>query len=423
MKCIYLIGIFLLFFNSGIASQVGINHSSSPPNSSAMLDVNSTSKGFLVPRMTKTNRNAIANPANSLLIYQTNDNPGFYFNAGTPASPQWLNLANTSIVGAYKTPIDTLPFTINTSGSFIMTKPLYGNNGITINADNVSIDLNYFTLKGNPGNASHGINVVSPYKNINIYNGNLTNWGGDGIRANTASDIRVQNITVQGNAGDGLNLGTKSTVLNSIATQNGYDGFAIGSSSVIEHCIAYLNGSSGISANENTSISNCSSSSNSINGFITLNNCTLHNNTSYKNSATGFYLGLGNKAFNNSSDDNITNGYVFGTGSYGQGNSARGNNSHGFHCNNDVCLIQNNADSNGGSGFFSASNGGKLDSNNSTDNLNGYLITGIDWLVIKNSASGNASSPFNVAASNMIGTVITSANINSNTNPNANTSY
>ncbi len=63
------------------------------PDPSAMLDVKSTTKGMLVPRMTQAQRNAIANPATGLMIYQTDVGPGLYYNAGTPAIPAW------SIVG------------------------------------------------------------------------------------------------------------------------------------------------------------------------------------------------------------------------------------------------------------------------------------------------------------------------------------
>lgn len=44
------------------------------PNASAALDVTSTTKGFLGPRMTTTQRNAIASPAIGLLIYNTSLN-------------------------------------------------------------------------------------------------------------------------------------------------------------------------------------------------------------------------------------------------------------------------------------------------------------------------------------------------------------
>jgi uncharacterized protein (TIGR02145 family) len=53
-------------------SQVGINNDNSAPDNSAMLDVKSTTKGFLPPRITYENRNAIANPPAGLTIWCSN---------------------------------------------------------------------------------------------------------------------------------------------------------------------------------------------------------------------------------------------------------------------------------------------------------------------------------------------------------------
>ena len=70
-------------FNNG--GSVGIGTAS--PNASAALDVNSTSKGLLLPTMTQTQRNGISNPATGLLIFQTDNTPGFYyFNGSTWAA-------------------------------------------------------------------------------------------------------------------------------------------------------------------------------------------------------------------------------------------------------------------------------------------------------------------------------------------------
>ncbi len=74
------------------AQSVSINNDASLPHSSAMLDISSTSKGLLIPRMTEAQRNLIASPATGLMIYQTDGATGYYFNAGTPASPVWTAL-------------------------------------------------------------------------------------------------------------------------------------------------------------------------------------------------------------------------------------------------------------------------------------------------------------------------------------------
>ncbi|MBK7029830.1 MAG: hypothetical protein IPH45_11730 [Bacteroidales bacterium] len=88
--------LFLISLSLGItvSAQVAVNTDGSPPDNSAMLDVKSTNKGFLAPRMTLAQRNAIASPATGLMIYQTDNTPGFYYNSGTPASPAWIISGN-----------------------------------------------------------------------------------------------------------------------------------------------------------------------------------------------------------------------------------------------------------------------------------------------------------------------------------------
>ncbi len=54
-----------------LEAQVSISSDGSEPDSSAMLDVKSTSKGVLIPRMTTAQRDAITNPAESLIIFNT----------------------------------------------------------------------------------------------------------------------------------------------------------------------------------------------------------------------------------------------------------------------------------------------------------------------------------------------------------------
>lgn len=53
-----------------------------PDTTSGMLVVESTSKGLLIPRMSLAQRNAIASPADGLLVFQNNSDPGFYFRNG-----------------------------------------------------------------------------------------------------------------------------------------------------------------------------------------------------------------------------------------------------------------------------------------------------------------------------------------------------
>jgi hypothetical protein len=70
-----------------LSAQVAITDDGGEAHSSAMLEVKSTDKGFLPPRMTEAQRDAIANPAAGLIIYQTDVNPGLYQYFGTTWAP------------------------------------------------------------------------------------------------------------------------------------------------------------------------------------------------------------------------------------------------------------------------------------------------------------------------------------------------
>ncbi len=62
------------------AQSVGINNNS--PHASAMLDVASTNKGVLIPRLTQAQRLAIAGPAKGLLVFDSTSN-SFWYNDGS----------------------------------------------------------------------------------------------------------------------------------------------------------------------------------------------------------------------------------------------------------------------------------------------------------------------------------------------------
>jgi hypothetical protein len=76
------------------------------PNSSSILEMKSTTKGVLVPRMTKNQRDAIVTPATGLLIYQTNSTPGFYYWNGTAWTVVASSGANTGLSNLTATSIN-----------------------------------------------------------------------------------------------------------------------------------------------------------------------------------------------------------------------------------------------------------------------------------------------------------------------------
>jgi hypothetical protein len=80
MKKLSLHIVMLLLFNSALFAQVGINTDGSAPDNSAMLDLKSTTKGALLPRMTTAERIAIASPATGLTVYDLTTQSYWYYN-------------------------------------------------------------------------------------------------------------------------------------------------------------------------------------------------------------------------------------------------------------------------------------------------------------------------------------------------------
>jgi hypothetical protein len=87
---------FLLHFSSIIAQSNSVGIGTLTPAPSALLDVDATAKGVLVPRLTTVQRLAIVAPANSLLVFDT-DFACFYYWDALAAS--WKSLCNTGLAG------------------------------------------------------------------------------------------------------------------------------------------------------------------------------------------------------------------------------------------------------------------------------------------------------------------------------------
>jgi hypothetical protein len=85
-----LLFIFILFLLPSQAQNVTVTDSADyEADASAMLDVQSSDKGMLIPRLTSSQRLSIANPANGLLVYDENYNGFFFYNGG-----EWLSLSS-----------------------------------------------------------------------------------------------------------------------------------------------------------------------------------------------------------------------------------------------------------------------------------------------------------------------------------------
>lgn len=87
MKKRILLLLLSVWFAMPLAAQVGIG--TVTPDASSMLDVTSTTQGFLTPRMTTAQRTAITSPANGLLVYDTTEGAFYQYNTTTAS---WLEL-------------------------------------------------------------------------------------------------------------------------------------------------------------------------------------------------------------------------------------------------------------------------------------------------------------------------------------------
>ena len=90
MKNLYGILMVIVLSSTGVMAQVSVNSDGSLPAGSAMLDVKSTTKGMLPPRLTTAQRDAIVSPASGLLIYNTDCNDLQYYNGA-----RWVPGGNT----------------------------------------------------------------------------------------------------------------------------------------------------------------------------------------------------------------------------------------------------------------------------------------------------------------------------------------
>jgi len=79
-----------LYLALQLSAQVSISSDNSTPDNSAMLDVKSTNKGVLIPRMTAAQIGTITNPANGLQVFCTTDSKIYIYLA---TAGQWKEVA------------------------------------------------------------------------------------------------------------------------------------------------------------------------------------------------------------------------------------------------------------------------------------------------------------------------------------------
>ncbi len=330
--------------------------------------------------------------------------------------------------------ITSLPFLITRSGSYYLTQSFVSGfilEGITIWTNNVSIDLNGFTMDG--GGGQNGIQ--SPYNNIRICNGTLLNWE-NAISMPMANNVQIDGITVAG-CDRAFDLYRYAKVAHCQIDHRGssYSAIRVADSCQISDCILSGGQSSGIYADNdaqitrcsisgfgyygiqcgaNSQIADCMLSSNHMQGIHTTDNALVLRCQSLFNGWDGFYVGGGSKVEQCLANGNSMNGIGVGSSSVVQDCNVRNNGRHGIEAPND-CLIKNNncignGTTNGYAGIYVSSAGSRVEGNNCVLNGVGIQVEGNPNLIVANSCRWNSTgtSNFVIQAGNNYGQIITS---------------
>ena len=287
-----------------------------------------------------------------------------------------------------------LPYTIDQSGSYIVVKDItlatQDTNGIIINVDNVTIDLNGHTLTGQGkavGTIGSGITVNGTHYNIAIKNGTLRDWRMDGVSATYASNSQFESLRCYNNGGSGLMAGSNCKIIGNTSQDNGEYGISVSVSNTIVNNSSRNNGKSGIYTNTACVINGNSCYDNTDNGISASSGSTVINNSCYHNGKSGISAMTGSNILSNSCNVNLGDGIQV----------------------NDSCKITDNICNNNG---YQSSDGAGIHStygiNCIEHNVVCYNDRGIDvdWsgsYIASNRAKGNTTN-YDIAASNTVGT-------------------
>ena len=179
-------------------------------------------------------------------------------------------------------------FRITAAGSYYLTGNLIGQsgkNGIFVAADNVTIDLNGYTMSGVAG-SFRGIDAVPETssrfaRNITVRNGSVVKWPSSGVFLSEGA--RFERLTVSENGGNGIRGSDSSLAIDCQATGNTGTGIELGANSVIRSCAAKDNGNAGLGVGSGSTVTQSVAVSNSgigirIDTGSTAEGCSVNEN-------------------------------------------------------------------------------------------------------------------------------------------------
>ena len=227
--------LLLPLFFAGLTANAQVGIGTSAPDASTMLDITSTAKGLLVPRMLSSERTAITSPAIGLIVFQTDGTAGFYYNAGTPISPNWVILLNGGSSVSASNVTGTLPVDNGGTGASTLTGMVMGNGtsamttlaganwGETLhwNSSTVAWEItgtSSLAIGNSAGQSNQGINSVAIGNSAG-----QSNQGDNSVAiGNTAGAInQAANSIILNASGSDLNSSTSGFFVNPMRASSG----------------------------------------------------------------------------------------------------------------------------------------------------------------------------------------------------------
>ena len=298
----------------------------------------------------------------------------------TPAGPPGSAQARMKTLNEIepRSVISSLPTTITNSGAYVVIANLVCTNnghGIVVQADDVTIDLNGFTLLGSPGSQS-GIKANGAPSHLFVRNGTIRGWGVSAIDAAEGRNCRYEDILAFSNGFNNtmaaFQFGSNTVAARCVAFTNKNAGFSIGLGSKIENCAAMNNGGMGMIVSRCCVLTGCTFSENAVHGLYSKESCLVSDCLSVSNNNMGFYLDWNSSVFHCAAAHNNSEGFIVGRASTISGCSALRNGSHGFIIYNGSVISECSAYQNGGCGiraFADASVRSCVASENATDGI------------------------------------------------------
>jgi parallel beta-helix repeat protein len=326
-----------------------------------------------------------------------------------------------------RVPISSLPYTISASGSYYLTGHLTtDSNGISVEANDVTIDLMGYSLTG-PGSGAGVWAGYSPKSNIEVCNGTVRNFqAGVAVMFASHRDVRIIGLRVHGNSAGGVILNAQGCLVkNCTVSGNGNWGVTCGEASTVVGNVVYDNGYVGIRAENGSTITGNTVADNNNGGISTDNLCTVAENTVVDTNGSGIDANSLCSVTDNTVCNNGKHGIVVGGGSTVSGNTASYNIEDGIRVNGNgnitynTCFMNGYAGDGAGIHVLTGGAGARVEGNNVTGNDTGIDVDTCCNIIIKNTARGNTTS-YDIVGSNSYGPIVNVAGVGDiSSDPNA----